>query len=224
MRLHRTRLLAGVVAVLAFGLAACGSAASASNEADPCTADDCPAVPALVGLSAPQAWATLARSRFAVPPELVAKGDTVTVDHQSPGAGTHVPATTPILLLFHTAPTVPVPARAVSAADWALVAQDPSAHIGERIVVYGRVTRFDGDAGSAAFRARVDGIAQSAGSRSADGGTDAVLTGAPELLRDVVVGDLFRAEVTVTGAPAAGTPVVPRLDVTAISVTGRAAD
>jgi hypothetical protein len=41
----------------------------------------------------------------------------------------------------------PAPARAITAREWALIAKNPDAHIGERIISHGEVTQFDSGTG-----------------------------------------------------------------------------
>ena len=135
--------------------------------------------------------------------------------------------TTPILLSYRTPPPPPAPARAISARDWALIAKDPDSHAGERVVVYGQVKQFDAATGTSAFRANVDGVVHKVSYGYADYETNTFLTGPAQLLKDLVNDDLFRAEVTVTGAYSydttmGGNVTAPKLEVTAIKVTGTA--
>lgn len=132
---------------------------------------------------------------------------------------TYTPATT-------TPPAPPAPPRAITARDWQLIAKNPDAHIGERVIVYGEVTQFDAATGTSAFRANVDGVVHKVKYGYADYKTNTVLTtGSSSLFTDVVTGDLFRAEATVLGSFSYGTQIggsttVPQLMVTAIKVTG----
>jgi hypothetical protein len=94
------------------------------------------------------------------------------------------------------APFSAAPARTLTEREWALIAKDPDAHAGERVVVHGRVTQFDPNTGDASFRADVSGVAEPAPLS----GTNTLLTGRARDLAPVVEGDRFTAEVTVRGA------------------------
>jgi len=43
---------------------------------------------------------------------------------------------------------------------WALVAKDPKSHIGERFVIFGKVTQFDSATGTSTFRANTGAVQQ----------------------------------------------------------------
>jgi hypothetical protein len=147
----------------------------------------------------------------------------------TPGApvrGTTSPGPPPLLLGSG-------PAKEITAREWKAIARDPDAHLGDKVVVYGRVTQFDSATGPDTFRADVDGVSHS---RSYDYDTNTVLTGISSmspgedlnLLRDVFQDDLFRAEVTVLGSLSyetqiGGQTTVPQLLVHEIEVTGSAA-
>jgi hypothetical protein len=121
-------------------------------------------------------------------------------------------------------PAAPLaPHRTVNAHEWQVIAKDPDAHEGERIIVYGRVTQFDAATGDDTFRASVDGVARPGYEYAYD--TNTMLSGDASALRDIVNDDLFRAEVTVAGSLSydtqiGGTTTVPRLTVDTIKVTG----
>jgi hypothetical protein len=123
------------------------------------------------------------------------------------------------------APAAPLPPhRAVDAREWQIIAKDPAAHEGERIIVYGRVTQFDAATGNDTFRASVDGIDHPGEKYAFD--TNTMLNGDASALHDIVNDDLFRAEVTVSGSLSYGTQIggnttVPRLTVDTIKVIGR---
>jgi hypothetical protein len=123
------------------------------------------------------------------------------------------------------APAAPlVPHRVINARDWQIIAKDPDAHDGERIIVYGRVTQFDAATGDDTFRASVDSVNHPGNAYAFD--TNTVLSGNASALRDVVIDDLFRAEVTVAGSKSYGTQIggsttVPMLTVDTIKVIGR---
>jgi hypothetical protein len=113
-----------------------------------------------------------------------------------------------------TATVVPEPGghRELTGREWQQIAADPAAHAGERIVVFGVVTRTGAGTRPDLLRAAVDSLDRS---DPAGYSTGAELEGAapaPE------AGDTFRAEVTVR-APEAGLLV---LDVDRLLVLDRA--
>jgi hypothetical protein len=120
----------------------------------------------------------------------------------------------------------PAPAKAITAREWQLIAKNPTAHVGDRVIVYGEVVQFDVNTGSAAFRANVDGVVHPIKYGYADYETNTFLTaGTGVTLADVVEGDVFKAEVTVAGAYSydtamGGSLTAPKLTVTKIQVTG----
>lgn len=81
---------------------------------------------------------------------------------------------------------------------WALVAKDPKAHIGEKYVVYGKVTQFDSATGRSAFRANTGGEQQEY-SYKYDVNT-MVSTADPAQVSEIVEDDLVKMYVRVTGA------------------------
>jgi hypothetical protein len=89
------------------------------------------------------------------------------------------------------------PHREVSARDWQMIAKDPDAHMGERIVVHGYVTQFDAATGNDSFRASVDGVKHRSWYEYE---TNTILRGSADSLADIVVKDQFKAEVTVKGS------------------------
>lgn len=122
----------------------------------------------------------------------------------------------------------PAPARAITAREWALIAKNPDAHIGERIIVHGEVTRFDSGTGDSAFRANVDGVVHKVKYGYADYETNTLLAGTSSDLAEVVADDLFTAETTVTGSLTYDTSIgggaaVPQLLITKITITGSTA-
>jgi hypothetical protein len=123
------------------------------------------------------------------------------------------------------APGAPLPPhRAVDAREGQIIAKEPAAHEGERIIVYGRVTQFDAATGNDTFRASVDGVDHPGDAYAFD--TNTMLSGDASALRDIVNEDLFRAEVTVAGSMSYGTQIggnttVPMLTVDTIKVIGR---
>lgn len=118
------------------------------------------------------------------------------------------------------------PAEAITAREWQLIAKDPAAHVGERIVVYGVVTQFDTATGTKAFRANVDGVEHKPEYGFADYVTNTILTGDEALLASIVQDDLFKAEVTVAepisyDTAIGGSTTAPSLTVTKIDLIGR---
>lgn len=139
--------------------------------------------------------------------------------------GTAINSATPSSRAADSAPATPlVPHRVINSRDWQLIVKDPDAHEGERIIVYGRVTQFDAATGSDTFRASVDSVDHPGNAYAFD--TNTVLSGSAPALKDVVIDDLFRAEVTVAGSMSYGTQIggsttVPMLTVDTIKVIGR---
>ncbi|OLT16501.1 hypothetical protein BJF78_13800 [Pseudonocardia sp. CNS-139] len=84
--------------------------------------------------------------------------------------------------------------RELSGREWQRLAADPEGHAGEQVIVYGVVTRPGEGTRRDVVGAAVDGLDRA---DPADYPTAAELTGADPAL---VAGDMFRAEVTVTGA------------------------
>jgi hypothetical protein len=126
------------------------------------------------------------------------------------------------------APIAVAPAAPINARDWLLVAKDPAGHAGQRIIVYGNVTQFDAGTGTSTFRANIDGVAHRVKYGYIDYPTNTMLTGDLAVLANVVQGDLFTAEVTVTGPyiyqnTMGGQMSVPLLNVTKLTVTGHIA-
>jgi hypothetical protein len=101
----------------------------------------------------------------------------------------------------------------VTAREWKLIAKNPGAHKGRRIVVYGRI---DSATGTGAFRAEVGAVRRRPGSDPVDYPTKAILKGSKADLED---GDLVTAKVTV-GGPTPGSATTPLLVVHSLTVTG----
>lgn len=119
----------------------------------------------------------------------------------------------------------PPPPHAITARDWQLIAKDPDAHRGESVIVYGQVVQFDAATGTETFRAMVDGVQHQVRYGFVDYPTNTVLTGDAQALQNVVLGDLFSAGVTVTGATTYDTQIggkttAPTLQVQNIQITG----
>jgi hypothetical protein len=101
--------------------------------------------------------------------------------------------------------------RTLTARQWLKIAKNPDAHLGEAIVVFGKVTQFDTVTGLDTFRARV-------GARRSSYPTPAVLTGDAEGLADLLQADEFQANVIVTGSirdkpMLEGGATIPRLQI-----------
>jgi hypothetical protein len=149
-------------------------------------------------------------------------------NHFAPAAPVAVPAPVAALAAPQVAPVALAPAAPINAHDWQLVAKDPAGHAGQRIIVYGNVTQFDTGTGTSAFRANVDGVAHKVRYGYVDYQTNTMLTGDVAALANVVQGDLFTAEVTVTGpytyqTTMGGQMSAPLLNVTKLTVTGHIA-
>ncbi len=125
-------------------------------------------------------------------------------------------------------PATPLaPPRKITAREWQLIAKDPDAHKGERIIVYGQVTQLDAATGTDTMRAAVDGVPHAVEYGYVDYETNTVLSGNPSSLQNVVQSDLFQADVTVKGAISydtqiGGSTTVPALMIESIQVTGSA--
>jgi hypothetical protein len=117
------------------------------------------------------------------------------------------------------------PPKAITARDWALIAKDPDAHVGQAIVVYGEVTQFDSATGTGTFRANVDGVQHPVSYGFADYPTNTVLSGDASALGNLVQGDLFQAGAVVTGSVSyqntmGGSLSAPQLTVSKVTVIG----
>jgi hypothetical protein len=110
--------------------------------------------------------------------------------------------------------------RKITTREWKLIAKDPDAYAGERLVVYGVVTQFDSATGTDGFRADVDSR-KHADAYEYD--TNTVLTGDSARLAELVKDDMFSARVTVVGSYSydtqiGGNTTVPQLQVDGITV------
>lgn len=113
------------------------------------------------------------------------------------------------------------PAQVITERDWQMIAKDPDASEGKRIVVHGRITQFDAATGRTSFRADVRSTPFPVDEIRPEGTVNTLLDGSETDLGPLVEGDAFRAEATVTDATSyatqlGGQTVVPHLDVTAI--------
>lgn len=118
----------------------------------------------------------------------------------------------------------PVTYKKLTAREWALIAKNPDAHVGEAIIVYGYITQFDSATGSDTFRADVSGQRQS---DWYDYDTNTFLSGDEARLSDFVEDDIFVAKVTVEGSYSyettmGGETTVPTLTVVSIKRIGTA--
>lgn len=109
------------------------------------------------------------------------------------------------------------PAVPISQRQWLMIAKDPDAHRGERIVVYGTVKQLDAATGQGSMLADVGGEPEVDGS-----GTNTYVVGDDVLLAGLVEGDVFRAEVTVSGTRSydtqiGGNTTAPEVEITAIT-------
>lgn len=117
----------------------------------------------------------------------------------------------------------PATYKDITARDFALIAKDPDAHIGEKIVVYGVVTQFDAATGKKGFRADTDAVPHQS-AYDFDQNT-AVYANDPSILTDVVQKDFVTMWVEVAGSfsydtQIGGSTTVPKFDVYIIKVTG----
>lgn len=100
---------------------------------------------------------------------------------------------------------------------WQTIAQDPTAAVGEQVVVFAEVTQFDGATGPSAFRAYVG---PSQPSMAAELATNTMLRGHAELLAGVQTGDVVRVHAEVVGGTGSGSRVTPELEVFDLEVVG----
>lgn len=96
--------------------------------------------------------------------------------------------------------TIPSSFDRVTARQWKRIARDPDGHVGEGIVVYGRVTQADASTGTTAIRADVDGVRHRGEYGYLDYDTNTILSDDTGELDDVVEDDIFRAKVVVAGS------------------------
>ncbi|BCN44706.1 hypothetical protein [Prescottella equi] len=82
--------------------------------------------------------------------------------------------------------------------DFALIAKDPDAAKGRKVIIYGRVTQFDAATGNTQFRADTSGIVED--SKWGYGQNSIVDAGDKALVADVVDGDILKMFVEVKGS------------------------
>ena len=89
--------------------------------------------------------------------------------------------------------------HAVTTRRWLEIAKDPDAAKGQCITVYGQITQFDADTGSAEFRASVGGAHIAPAYGFVNYPTNVMVDGSSTALGSLVEGDLFTAQVTIAG-------------------------
>ena len=117
----------------------------------------------------------------------------------------------------------PATYAAIGKRDFALIAKDPDAHVGEKYVLYGAISQFDTNTGPNAFLARTDGE-QHTYSYEYDENAF-VQAENPSLLAKVVKGDLVKMYVQVVGSYSYDTQIgghatATKVQVNIIKVTG----
>jgi hypothetical protein len=121
------------------------------------------------------------------------------------------------------AQTDPATYEVITQRDWLLIAKNPDAHVGRKIVLYGAVSQFDSATGTDAFRAETAGEQMSA---SYEYDTNTVIQeGTPGLFANVVEDDLVTMYVEVAGSMSydttmGGSTTVPKVDAYIVEVTG----
>ena len=116
------------------------------------------------------------------------------------------------------------PAKHVNTRAWRTIAADPAGHADQRVVLWGRVTRFDPRADASSFHANVDAARHTPANGVVNYPTSVVLHGDPAVLRNLRQGFIFTAEATVDGiAPSGDAPDlrIPELTVTKLKVTDK---
>ncbi|NMR20230.1 hypothetical protein [Cellulomonas fimi] len=111
---------------------------------------------------------------------------------------------------------------AVDAAGWALIAKDPDAAAGQKIVIFAEVTQFDSATGADTFRANA-GATQPAAEYELE--TNAVFGGEADLLAAITQGDVLRVYAEVSGSleyetAIGGAMTVPALEVVSAETVG----
>ncbi|MDQ7910539.1 hypothetical protein RB614_39195 [Phytohabitans sp. ZYX-F-186] len=144
------------------------------------------------------------------------------------GSVVNTPPPAPTTAAAPPPPKPAAPHKAITDRQWLLIAKDPEAHAGERIVVHGLVTQFDAATGTDTFRGNVGGKKRKPSYGYVDYETNTILTGETPQLAKVVEDDLFTAKVTVLGAfdyetQLGGGTTAPLLQIDSITVTGSVA-
>jgi len=198
-------------------------------------------VPALAGLTPTQATAKLGGLKIVVVGDT--SNPQFGVLSQDPAAGTLVENGTTVKITIGESPAQATARQAAEAAaakaaeekaaqaaadadlgsyqetdrhTWALVAKDPSAHVGEKYVIYGRVFQFDSATGTSRFLANT-GAHEEEYAFSYDTTTMVSATD-PARLADVVEDDIVKMQVRVTGPYSYSTRIGNGNTVTAVQV------
>jgi hypothetical protein len=143
----------------------------------------------------------------------------------TPSGSGNVHETPPAATTAAPPPKPAAPHKAITDRQWLLIAKDPEAHMGERIIIHGLVTQFDAATGVDTFRADVGGKKRKPSYGFVDYETNTVLNGDAAKLTKVVQDDLFTARVTVLGSvdyetQLGGGTTAPLLRVDSVTVTG----
>ncbi|MEH3156505.1 MAG: DUF2510 domain-containing protein [Gordonia paraffinivorans] len=106
--------------------------------------------------------------------------------------------------------------------QWQLIAKNPDSHLGEKVVVYGKVTQFDAATGKDQLRASVDGQPQEYNIFTTN---TVVKEGISGILDNVVQDDLVTIYARVDGSLSydttmGGSTTVPKLTAYVVDVTG----
>ena len=117
--------------------------------------------------------------------------------------------------------------RKLTARQWARIAKNPDAHVGEAYVVFGYVTQADAATGDDTVRANVDGVRHGGEYGYLDYDTNTMLQEGNADFTDLVEDDIFQAKVIVSGSLSyettlGGELTAPVLLVNSIRVTGSA--
>lgn len=84
----------------------------------------------------------------------------------------------------------------ISSRDWQLIEKDPDSHVGEKYIVYGRVTQADAATGTEMFRVDTGGTKAD----WYDYDINTVVAADPSIVTTIVTDDLVKMYITVTGA------------------------
>ena len=91
----------------------------------------------------------------------------------------------------------PASYSAISARDWQLIEKDPDSHVGEKYVIYGRVTQADASTGTEGFRADTSGEPQA---EWYNYDINTIVAADAEITKTVVTDDLVTMYVMVGGS------------------------
>lgn len=118
--------------------------------------------------------------------------------------------------------------HAVSGGQWEQIAKDPDSYRGQCVIVYGQIIQFDSNTGPGSFRASAGGSAVAPEFGFANYPTDnTIFDGDTSMLKPLVQGDLFTAQVTVAGSTTydtamGGSTSAPVFRVDSVTKTGHA--